>query len=232
MIATALLIAAIACFHAFLRGYGGSRIRRRFARRAVRHWLWFGMPALLMLASLGRIEALAGLPPEFVPARIALARLIGGTLAPGDLLRVTAIGVVSGGVVLALVERRRRRPLGVGDIEAVLPRTRRELPWGVLTSISAGVSEELFFRLLIPLLVAGVLGSAVPGFAVATALFGWAHRYQGRIGMVATASAGASLAAAYLLTGAFWIAVALHVVIDLNALVLRPALSGRLRAQA
>ncbi len=196
----------------------------------MRQWLWFGIPALTILAILGRLKTLATIPPELLPLRIALATLVGGTLTTGDLLRVTGVGILLGGVLVALVERRRRRPFGLGDVEAVLPRTRRELPWSVLLSISAGVSEELFFRLLVPLLVAITLGSAVLGFVVATALFGWAHRYQGRVGVAATALAGASLAAAYLLTGAIWIAVVLHIVIDLNALVVRPLLSGRLRA--
>lgn len=229
MTAALLLVAALACLHAFLTGRGGARIGHRFARRGVRHLLWFALPALAGLAALGRLDALAAMPPEFLPARIALATLVGGTLAPAELARVTGIGVLLGGIFVALVERRRRRPAGLGDVEAVMPRTRAELPWAAALSLSAGIGEELFFRLLLPLLTAIVTGSATAGFVVATVLFGWAHRYQGRVGIAATMVSGALLAAAYLLTAAFWVAIALHIAIDLNALVLRPVLSGRIR---
>lgn len=228
LVTAALLLAlALACLWAFLRGYGATRLRRRFARRAMRQILWFALPGLAGLALLGRLDALVVVPPEFMPARIALATLAGGTLAIGDLARVTGAGIVLGGLLLALVERRRRRPFGLGRVEAVMPRTRADLPGSVALSLSAGVSEELFFRLLLPLLLAIVAGSGAVGFLGATALFGWAHRYQGILGIAATTVVGALLACAYLLTGALWAAIALHIAIDLNALVLRPIVSGR-----
>ncbi|MEH3046571.1 CPBP family intramembrane glutamic endopeptidase [Sphingomonas adhaesiva] len=229
MTAAILLAIALACLHAFLRGHGAVRVRHRFARRAARQMLWFALPAIAGLALLGRLDALIALPREFVPARVALATLLGGTLAPADLARVTGIGILLGGLAVAWVERRWRRPFGLGDVETILPRTRAELPWGVVLSLSAGIGEELFFRLLVPLLVAIPTGSAIAGFAIATALFGGAHRYQGPVGIAATMLSGALLTGAYLLTGALWVAIALHVAIDLNALVLRPVLSGRIR---
>ena len=57
---------------------------------------------------------------------------------------------------------------------------------------------------------------------LATLLFGAVHRYQGVRGMIATTIVGGGLAVIYGLTGALWMAIALHVVIDLNALVVRP----------
>lgn len=229
LIAALLLILAVACLHAFLHGHGGSRIRGRFPRRAARHLLLFALPSLIALAFLGRLDTLVALPPEFFSLRRALATLVGGTLAVGDLARVTAIGILLGGLLVGLVERWRRRPFGLGHVEVLMPRTRAELAWGAILSLTAGVAEEGFFRLLVPLLVALLTGSAIAGFILATALFGWAHRYQGRIGVAATMLSGALLAGTYLLTGALWVAVALHVAIDLNALVLRPLLSGRVR---
>ncbi|WP_375250389.1 CPBP family intramembrane glutamic endopeptidase, partial [Sphingomonas sp.] len=138
-------------------------------------------------------------------------------------------GIVAGGTIIGLVERWRGRPFGLGDVEAVMPRTPRELGWGVILSLTAGVMEEGYFRLLLPLLATLATGSAVVGFGLATLLFGAAHRYQGWKGMIATAVTGALLAAVYLASGALWVAIALHVAIDLNALVARPVVSGRVR---
>ncbi len=46
--------------------------------------------------------------------------------------------------------------------------------------------------------------------------------------MLATTLVGAGLSALYGLTSALWVAIAFHVVIDLNALVVRPLAQGRL----
>jgi uncharacterized protein len=93
------------------------------------------------------------------------------------------------------------------------------------------VSEELFFRLFLPLAVAAATGSDLVGFTVATLLFGFAHRYQGWSGMLATGAAGALLAAIYLASGAIWVAAALHAILNLNGLVLRPIAMSVLRAR-
>lgn len=137
-------------------------------------------------------------------------------------------GVVAGIAVTLLLEWRGRR-VAFGDIGALAPARRGEIGWGVIVAIEAGVTEELFFRLLLPLLIARVSGSALAGFVVATLLFGYAHRYQGRVGVGMTTAAGVLLALIYLLSGSIWVAMAVHVALDLNGLVLRPLVSGRAR---
>ncbi|MBY9063874.1 CPBP family intramembrane metalloprotease [Sphingomonas yunnanensis] len=233
------LAAALASLALFLRGGtrhyrwlyrpGGNARRRRFLLRALRPTLHLALVSLVALAALGRLDALATLPAEFAPVRAAAIELVGGTM-PLDLLAWSTLGGLAvGGVIAGLVERCRGRSVTLGDVESVLPTTRAELGWGALLSVSAGVTEELFFRLLLPLLLllCGVPG--VAAVALACVLFGAAHRYQGAIGMVATALVGAVLALAYLLSGSLMAAVLLHVAIDLNALVVRPVLSGRVR---
>ncbi len=240
MAAAALWLAvALASLALFLRGGtrhyrwlyrpGGDARRRRFLLRALRPTLHFALVTLVALAALGRLDVLAALPAEFAPVRAAAIDLVGGTM-PLDLLAWSTLGGLAiGGVIAGLVERRRGRSVTLGDVESVLPTTRGELGWGALLSVTAGVIEELFFRLLLPLLLVlcGLSGAAA--FALACGLFGAAHRYQGAAGMVATALVGAVLTLAYLLSGSFVAAVLLHVAIDLNALVVRPVLSGRVR---
>jgi membrane protease YdiL (CAAX protease family) len=233
------LAAALASLALFLRGgtrhyrwiyrTGGDARRRRFLLRALRPTLHFALLTLVALVALRRLDTLATLPAEFAAARVAAIDLAGGTM-PLDLLAWWTVGGLAvGGVIAGLVERWRGRPVTLGDVESVLPTTRGELAWGALLSITAGATEELFFRLLLPLLLVlcGIPG--VAAFALACVLFGAAHRYQGAAGMVATALVGAVLTLAYLLSGSLAAAVLLHVAIDLNALVVRPVLSGRVR---
>jgi len=93
-------------------------------------------------------------------------------------------------------------------------------------ALAAGVTEEPFFRLLLPLLIAIVTGSAAAGFVLSLILFGAMHRYQGWRGMIATTVFGGVMTGVYLVSGALWLVIALHVLIDLNGLVLWPALSS------
>nr|WP_246360376.1 CPBP family intramembrane glutamic endopeptidase [Sphingomonas abaci] len=105
-----------------------------------------------------------------------------------------------------------------------MPRDRHELPWGLAVAIVAGTTEEPFFRLLLPLLITLATGNAWAGFGLATLIFGAMHRYQGWRGMVATTLLGAVMAWVYLESGALWLVVLLHMLVDLNGLVIWPAL--------
>ena len=118
----------------------------------------------------------------------------------------------------------------IGNVGSLFPRNRPEIVHAAAMSIAAGVSEELAFRLFLPLLVALVSGSAFVAFGVAVAAFGAMHLYQGRAGVIATTLVGALMAAVYLMTGELWLAMVLHALIDLNSLVLRPMLTGAWRA--
>jgi len=198
----------------------GAVRHRHFARLVLRSAVHFGMVAVVLLAIGGRLDAVAAFPAELSPARTAAVAWLGQPswvpLAAG----------MTAGVAIGLLPRWRAVPKGV---RAVMPARPAELGWGVVVAIVAGVTEELFFRLLLPLLVAQASGSALLGFGVATALFGYAHRYQGRWGVIGTVIAGVLLALVYLLSGRLWAAMLVHAAIDLNALVLRPLLARRVR---
>ena len=118
----------------------------------------------------------------------------------------------------------------IGNVGSLLPRNRPEVAHAAAMSIAAGISEELAFRLFLPLLIVLVTGSALVAFGVAIAVFGAMHLYQGRAGVIATTLVGALMAAVYLMTGSLWLAMVLHALIDFNALVLRPMLTGAWRA--
>ncbi len=204
----------------------GAVRHRWFARLALRALVHFGSVAVLLLAVLGRLDAVTRFPPELLPARALAVAWIGQPGWPP-----LAAGALGGVVIAALLERRGRR-VKIGDLRAVMPTRHAELGWGVLLALVAGVTEELFFRLLLPLLIASVSGSALLGFAGATAAFGYAHRYQGWRGVVATVIAGVVLALVYLVSGRLWAAMLVHAAIDLNGLVLQPILRRRLASSS
>ena len=240
MLPALLLAAAFAILWRVMRG--GRRSRRPWIpdkkqRRRAQYGGWvrravagFLLPSIVGLALLGRLAALVTLPPEFA----GLAALIG----PLQLSDALLFGAgLAGGVLGALAgtwwawrrgKRGVRGPM-LGDVGALLPRHRGELPLAAALAITAGVVEEPFFRLLLPLLITMVTGSAGVGFALAALLFGAAHRYQGWAGMAATTVMALLFTTLYLASGRLWVAIAFHAIIDLMGLVVRPALTGAWR---
>lgn len=201
----------------------------RYRLWLVKSWLLFAVPSLIGLALLGRPSALIALPREFEPLAMPLRPYMGDLM---PLLVGAAIGLGIASLILALTaliarwRERTPRFFALGDISSILPRNRRELGYGLLLAITAGTTEELMFRLFLPLLVTLVSGSALAGLVVSVAAFGAMHRYQGWIGVIATAVLGLGLACVYLGSGALWLAIALHILIDVNGLVVRPLLGG------
>lgn len=116
----------------------------------------------------------------------------------------------------------------LGDIRALLPRTRGELPYGAGLALSAGIFEELLFRLGLPALLFGVTGSPVAAFLVATVVFGMLHAYQGPLGVAFATVLGAVFLALYLVTGTILAPILLHALIDLRSMVLIPIVIGRI----
>jgi membrane protease YdiL (CAAX protease family) len=218
-----LLIAALGSYACLLRGGLGARGRmHRYRMQAARSLLLLALPTLVALALLGRLEALAVLPAEFVP----LAAQFGEAPDPGFYVLAAGGGMIAGIALLRL--RPRLAAIRVGAVAGLLPRDRSERAHAALLALAAGIAEELYFRLLLPLLIAMLTGNAALGFTLATAGFALAHRYQGWAGMLASAVLGALFAALYLATGALWAAIIVHVALDLATLVLRPAESRRI----
>ncbi|MCR5869847.1 MULTISPECIES: CPBP family intramembrane glutamic endopeptidase [unclassified Sphingomonas] len=228
----ALLIALVGAYIWYVRGDRSGRAPadriasyRRWMRRAP---LAFGASAVAALLVASRWDAIEVLPPEFAPL-IPPARQIAGFGGNVLHLKIAVLAGFACGAVIGLGiqwwrARQGKRQLMSGKFAALLPRTPGETGWTAALGITAGVVEELFFRLALPLFVARVSGDALLGMALATALFAYAHRYQGWAGVAASALVGVTLTILYLATSQLWFAMLVHALLNLNALVLRPLL--------
>jgi membrane protease YdiL (CAAX protease family) len=197
------------------------RLRSTVARQRVyRRWLIEGALSLGGLSAATIVGAWQQIPT-------VLAFLAGDGGIP---IVIAVAAVVLAGLVLPILLI--RQPLddapAIGDIRALLPRTRGELPYGAALSVSAGVFEELLFRLGLPALAFAVTCDAVVAFLGATLLFGLLHAYQGPLGVLFSGILGAIFVALYLATGSIVVPILLHVLIDLRSMVLIPIALGRI----
>jgi membrane protease YdiL (CAAX protease family) len=203
--------------------------RRRFLYWIGQSFGLFTAIPVVWLAATGRIADLLRLPPEFGQLGRGLRERALFSEAAAPLIGGLVVGAVIGGVASAIVQARRSSPLVIGDVTPLLPRNRAELACTTLLSINAGVSEEIGFRLFLPLVAYAAFGNAVAAFVVAGVVFAAVHVYQGWVGVVASGVLGAVLTLVYLASGQLWLVMLAHALIDLNGLALRPVLSGVLK---
>lgn len=204
-------------------------------------WRWsvlctamFAGGGVLILLALGRIDALWGLPAEFaplVPTRSAEELAQTNSDYALGLAIGASISVIATAVIWRLRIAKMRQPI-VGDVEPLLPREAGEYRYAATLAFAAGITEEIFFRLALPLLAYHATGNAIAAFAIAGITFGLMHWYQGWKGVAATTAVGALLAWLYLSSGSLLKPILVHIAIDLVALVIRPALAAHFNSRS
>ncbi|WP_395639689.1 CPBP family intramembrane glutamic endopeptidase [Pseudolysinimonas sp.] len=209
------------------------RMRSTVARQKVyRRWAIEAAVSLGGLSLATIVGAWASVAPVLAEAQrwapiAAVRSFLGEPYGAGVAIAVAVILVVGLVLPVILIRDSIDEAPTVGDIRALLPRTRGELRYGVALSVSAGVFEELLFRLGLPALVFAVTGNAVAAFLGATLLFGLLHLYQGPLGILFSTLLGAVFVVLYLVTGSIVVPVLLHALIDLRSMVLIPIVLGR-----
>lgn len=203
--------------------------RMAFYRRwLITSFALLGLGSIGILMALGQLGAVAVMPAQFAALLPHTAHAPPPSEMDGPMLAGFAIGATISLTAMVFIWRRRltkmRTPV-IGDVEALLPRDRRETLMAIPLSINAGVSEELFFRLALPLLIAACTGSALGGLVAAAVIFGLMHRYQGIKGILVTMLVGAFFTWIYLASGSLVKPMVLHVLVDVMALVVRPTVS-------
>lgn len=102
-------------------------------------------------------------------------------------------------------------------VHLFMPSNNTERAWWILVSVLAGVSEEITWRGVQPVLLAFLLGSAWAGAVVAALSFGLAHIIQGwRAALIITGFALAFQGLVWL-SGSLYVAMIVHVVYDITA---------------
>lgn len=196
--------------------------RQAFLRKQLIEGVLSGAGALLALALKGRFSTLFAFPAEFRAAHVALSQPViaiafWSIVAAFIILMVAPLFVIGG---LTNSEKDVSRARKLLAAQPLLARNGPERFWGWLLSIDAGVSEELLFRLVLPLSVYALSGNLAVALTVPLVAFGIAHLYQGVGGVIATGLVGALMLGVYLASGSLWVAMAVHALIDLRAVVL------------
>jgi membrane protease YdiL (CAAX protease family) len=112
-------------------------------------------------------------------------------------------------------------------VRVILPTTPGEMRAFSALAVTAGVCEEILYRGYLLYYLRQVLPGAA-AVAAAIAVFGLAHAYQGRRGIILTGFAGAVAMAFYLLTGSLAASIVLHATVDLaNGFMAYRALTAR-----
>lgn len=227
----ALLVALVLLTRRDLRQYAlfkaaqTTEERQRFYLRwTVEGFAFMSGASVIALLLLGRLGALWQFPAELERSAEAVAAftsdgnssLLAGVAGGAVVGLLTAIAITS--------KKRNERSIVVGDIEALIPRNRAEILRTLPLALNAGLSEEIFFRLALPLLFAEATGHPVLGCALAAVIFGLVHIYQGWAGVLATMLLGFVMTGVYLATGSLLLPIALHAALDCVHLVIRPAL--------
>lgn len=167
---------------------------------------------IVVLGVLGAVALALGIP-RFGAAALGLAHPGGGAAA---LLAWTAAGLAGGFLVVGGAHLA-GHALGIPErplLQALLPESRRERTLFAAISAAAAGGEELAYRGYALVALGGALGPV--GAAVATSIsFGFAHAYQGPLGIVRTGLTGLVLAGVTLLSGSLWPAIGAHALLNL-----------------
>ncbi len=184
--------------------------RRAYRRATIGQWALAGVAALLW-ARAGRPWAQLGLVPP-LDWRLAVGVIITGTVAVMSVRQLRAVSRLTA----EGREKLRGRLAGVADI---LPHNDLEYRWFLALSVTAGVCEELLYRGFLTWVLGAYIGVPLALVLVAVG-FGLAHAYQGKRGMLKTATVGLVLGGIVLATGWLGPAMICHALVDLGAGVL------------
>ena len=110
------------------------------------------------------------------------------------------------------------------DLYFYLPKTKKEFNWFIILSISAGICEEIIFRVFLFQYIKENIGIVI-AFILANLIFAITHIGSGNQNIISAFILGLIFSTIYYFSENIWIAVFLHIAIDTNSAVL--AYSGK-----
>jgi len=197
-------------------------VRRSLYRQAL--WIQWGLVAALGAWWIARARAWASLGLT-IPATPTFLGITAAALVGATLLLLQSRRGARDPQVLELVMKR------LHNVERMLPHDLGELRVFRALAVTAGVCEEVLYRGFLLWYLGHWMGP-VPGLAVAAAVFGVGHSYQGPRGIAVTALVGMVLGLVYLASGSLLPAMLLHAAGDLHSGTLAHAALSRRAAQA
>lgn len=105
------------------------------------------------------------------------------------------------------------------DIYHYLPKTKTELNWFSFLSISAGICEEILYRLLLFEFLKENT-NLIFAFVLTNIIFAITHIGSGKKNLISSFILGLLFSAIYYFTDNIWMAIILHISIDINAGIL------------
>jgi uncharacterized protein len=157
-------------------------------------------------------------------------------LAAKDRWKVAAVSILGAAAIGALhwlnLRRMGRRKARVPEVlktlaERILPQSPRELPWFIALAVTAGLCEEFIYR---GFAMAAFARVGLPSWGVvlvSAALFGLAHLYQGRGGLLGTMILGALFGAIRIVYDSLVPAILWHTAVDVVAGIAGPRFLAR-----
>jgi membrane protease YdiL (CAAX protease family) len=115
----------------------------------------------------------------------------------------------------------------VGKVRRLLPVNGRQRALFVAVALTAGLCEEFLYRGWLLSLIGDALRSVWAGLILSSILFGVAHAYQGRNGMVSSSVLGIVFGLVFIASGSLLPGQVLHTVIDLNNGLALGKIAGR-----
>ena len=144
---------------------------------------------------------------------------------PGNAYRTLVISGILLAIIVLLVGAQKKQikkasperlSKSLDRVKRLIPKTPTERAVWILVSVSAGVCEEILYRGWLLSLFAATLGSVWLGLLVSSILFGLAHAYQGRNGILGTGVAGVVFGFLFIFSGSLIPGQVLHTAMDLN----------------
>ena len=124
------------------------------------------------------------------------------------------LGVLALALISMTVAWRFARPESRGRLAMLLPVTAPERAVFIAVSAAAGVSEEVAFRGVLPILLARQTGSFALAVAISATAFALAHLLQGWWATLFVGIFGVIFHALVWITGGLWTAIAVHILYD------------------
>lgn len=102
------------------------------------------------------------------------------------------------------------------DVYHFLPKSKREFKWFNLLSISAGICEEIIFRLFLFSYLLEITNLIV-AFVLTNIVFAITHLVSGIKNIIGAFILGIIFTSIYYFTENIWLAIILHIAIDISA---------------